>query len=804
MNPEPNRHLFGNNNYSCPNVTPYTAPGRGSQQQGQEESTHGVSQTTDSPFALPAASSSSTPGMTTHSNHNNNIHPGMLSHDPSFMNASPAASSSTLASSNMSAASAVVSTPPPPAMTAAMIPMTPMTPMTPLGVGMGVPGLGFPGGGGGGVQGGTTTATTGLVQGGIGPMGLPGGVQNVGTSGGGSSSLGTSASPGMAAGGYPLSPFWPSVMFSPSTSVGGGGGGTGVAATTPAISTAGGVGQGQGDGPGLSSSQGTTGLPAGGGTQAGAGLQGTGSSSENLAAFLGGGGGGMSGTGGVSGAGVSGFMMTPQGIVASSMIPTSSSSRLPPAAVTSPSGAGTYPMTPSYVVPWPMHSGLGMGLNMNGLSTVNWSMGMPMSVPMGMPMMTMPMAMNMSAMNMGMGMPMQMGMGFPYGSSFGVMPSSYSPYGSGMMMNMNPYSAQLPPASADYSVTPSSPSSSPSPSSSTSTTSSSSSSSRSHSAEQNTAVRKRTNDTLFTAHPTQSFSAVAAEDGYEDPRKKKPRIMSTPRPNRHSKSKLGKGVLRCAGWSAKTHVRCRNAALMEYLGTQPRYCAQHIDLDPDGLYSKCKYSYSKKYKCKEVVLKEFGGLCYRHYSEALVHMVGRDGFLEARAKLKSLTAIIKELQLAANECKLEDPVVFQRKNKLIIKFQTMRDLLKNHILYLKRELSKELGTSPMLIFSSDGFSSGEPSPLTTALTPTATTTASALSPPPLLPPYSPSPAPASSSSCLMDHQASTASTSASTSSLVGAEEAETEEEDGTELQIEAEEEEEEEEETGVNTEADNG
>ncbi len=41
----------------------------------------------------------------------------------------------------------------------------------------------------------------------------------------------------------------------------------------------------------------------------------------------------------------------------------------------------------------------------------------------------------------------------------------------------------------------------------------------------------------------------------------------------------------------KKRTRCRNAALMEFVGKQPHYCAEHIESEPDGRYCKCKAPY---------------------------------------------------------------------------------------------------------------------------------------------------------------------------------------------------------------------
>lgn len=55
-----------------------------------------------------------------------------------------------------------------------------------------------------------------------------------------------------------------------------------------------------------------------------------------------------------------------------------------------------------------------------------------------------------------------------------------------------------------------------------------------------------------------------------------------------------KGAIQCKGKNRKKGIQCRNAALMEYIGPKPEYCAEHIDLDPKSLYTKCKSSYQKE------------------------------------------------------------------------------------------------------------------------------------------------------------------------------------------------------------------
>jgi hypothetical protein len=97
-----------------------------------------------------------------------------------------------------------------------------------------------------------------------------------------------------------------------------------------------------------------------------------------------------------------------------------------------------------------------------------------------------------------------------------------------------------------------------------------------------------------------------------------------------------KGAIQCKGMNRKRNQRCRNAALMEYIGPRPKYCAEHIQLDPECLHMKCSSHYQKmpgdKKGCREVVLKEFG-LCHKHFKDATDKMTGKSGFEAALKKI---------------------------------------------------------------------------------------------------------------------------------------------------------------------------
>lgn len=138
-----------------------------------------------------------------------------------------------------------------------------------------------------------------------------------------------------------------------------------------------------------------------------------------------------------------------------------------------------------------------------------------------------------------------------------------------------------------------------------------------------------------------------------------------------------KGAVQCKGKNRKKGSQCRNAALMEYIGPRPIYCAEHIELDPKSLYMKCKSTYQKepgdKKGCKEVVLKEFG-VCYKHYADLLNDMLKNQEFEKIRHNNVRITELLAQLEKEAATAKKKDGDLYQRKNKLIPKFQEMRNL----------------------------------------------------------------------------------------------------------------------------------
>jgi len=149
-----------------------------------------------------------------------------------------------------------------------------------------------------------------------------------------------------------------------------------------------------------------------------------------------------------------------------------------------------------------------------------------------------------------------------------------------------------------------------------------------------------------------------------------------------------KGAIQCQGTNRKKNKRCRNAALMEFIGPRPIYCAEHIHLDPDCLYTKCKSTYQKlpgdKKGCREVVLKEFN-LCHKHYHDSVKKMKSAEGGSLVLEKLVRVSEILNNLEDEALKAKKTDADLFQRKNKLIPKFHQIRAILKKRLCELNAE-----------------------------------------------------------------------------------------------------------------------
>eukprot|EP01116_Phalansterium_solitarium_P025760 TRINITY_DN99_c0_g6_i1.p2 TRINITY_DN99_c0_g6~~TRINITY_DN99_c0_g6_i1.p2 ORF type:complete len:465 (+),score=177.16 TRINITY_DN99_c0_g6_i1:118-1512(+) len=135
-----------------------------------------------------------------------------------------------------------------------------------------------------------------------------------------------------------------------------------------------------------------------------------------------------------------------------------------------------------------------------------------------------------------------------------------------------------------------------------------------------------------------------------------------------------KGSVQCIGRNRKKSIQCRNAALMEYIGARPQYCAEHIELDPHSVYMKCRSPYQKEASdnkgCKEVVLKEFR-FCYKHYPDSIADMIRNNEIPLIQRHAVRIEEIRNQLEQEAAIAKKVDSDLYQRKNKLIPKFAEM-------------------------------------------------------------------------------------------------------------------------------------
>jgi len=171
---------------------------------------------------------------------------------------------------------------------------------------------------------------------------------------------------------------------------------------------------------------------------------------------------------------------------------------------------------------------------------------------------------------------------------------------------------------------------------------------------------------------------------------KKRKAVSPKKTQRRVRPKVmpEKGALQCKGMNRKKNQRCRNAALMEFIGPRPKYCAEHIHLDNDCLYMKCASPYHKnpgdKKKCREVVLKEFG-LCHKHYRDGVLKLDKVEGLTIAYQKLYRVNELLDNLEAEAMKAKKTNADLYQRKNKLIPKFIEMKQILMQKITELKNQ-----------------------------------------------------------------------------------------------------------------------
>jgi len=149
--------------------------------------------------------------------------------------------------------------------------------------------------------------------------------------------------------------------------------------------------------------------------------------------------------------------------------------------------------------------------------------------------------------------------------------------------------------------------------------------------------------------PLEELSSQSVED-------KKKRSIRPVRRVRQTRPKVveSKGAIQCKGKNRKKGIQCKNAALMEYIGPRPIYCAEHIELDPKSLYEKCKSNYQKEAGdekgCKEVVLKEFG-FCYKHFPDMINEKLQKRDYENLRIVADRVSDLLSQLEREALDAK---------------------------------------------------------------------------------------------------------------------------------------------------------
>lgn len=195
--------------------------------------------------------------------------------------------------------------------------------------------------------------------------------------------------------------------------------------------------------------------------------------------------------------------------------------------------------------------------------------------------------------------------------------------------------------------------------------------------------------------------------------KKRKHIRPFERRVRQTRPKVveAKGSIQCKGRNRKKGIQCRNAALMEYVGPRPIYCAEHIELDPNTLYEKCKSPYQKEVGdnkgCKEVVLKEFG-TCYKHYGDYVREIMKNGEFQKMQQQHERICELLSQLEIDAATAKKQDGDLYQRKNKLIPKFQEMKKIAARVVEFMEAQRQKDLSQILCSDFHDPDTALGEP------------------------------------------------------------------------------------------------
>eukprot|EP00298_Acanthocystis_sp_HF-20_P007036 c16741_g1_i1.p1 GENE.c16741_g1_i1~~c16741_g1_i1.p1 ORF type:complete len:249 (+),score=62.04 c16741_g1_i1:387-1133(+) len=189
------------------------------------------------------------------------------------------------------------------------------------------------------------------------------------------------------------------------------------------------------------------------------------------------------------------------------------------------------------------------------------------------------------------------------------------------------------------------------------------------------------------------------EDDYEEEqqkaikRKKAKKAKKTNHNVKPPSSKKTSDAKRCQAVNKQKNQPCRNLALLDYVGPNPLYCAEHIHLDANSLLQKCSAtcfpgSIPKQKVCKEIILKEVG-ICHKHMKDYLRHCdlysyekLGEQALINTQKLLDRVNLVLQQLKADASSAKLNDRETFQRKAKLISKYRSIRSSLMGNLTFL--------------------------------------------------------------------------------------------------------------------------
>lgn len=145
------------------------------------------------------------------------------------------------------------------------------------------------------------------------------------------------------------------------------------------------------------------------------------------------------------------------------------------------------------------------------------------------------------------------------------------------------------------------------------------------------------------------------------------------------------------------------------MGPRPLYCAEHIESDPTALYHKCGFVLSapdhrgKEKKCKEIVYKDFKR-CYKHFTPWIAEeLSGEDKLEKTKEKLEVAWRLAEQLEAEAIAAKGEDQELYQRKSKILPKYQSMAKSLGDYLKQIDPEGKVQVSRNP-----SPSSAEGEP------------------------------------------------------------------------------------------------